>query len=76
MPCHDAGQGRGKACYWPRRWHGMLLAKAVAWHAAGQGLGIMLLVEALAWRASGRGCGMACCWPRLWHGMLLAEAVA
>ena len=72
------------ACCWPRPWHdmlakvghGMLLAKAVAWHAAGQGRGMtclprpghgMLLAKAVAWHAAGQGCGMACCWPRTRH---------
>ena len=62
----------------------MLLAEALAWHAAGRGRGMtcwprlwhgMLLAKAVAWHAC-KGQGMACCWPRLWHAMLLAKAVA
>ncbi|CAL5416166.1 unnamed protein product [Camellia sinensis] len=53
-----------KASSMPWPWHGMLLALALAWHAAGFGWAAL----ALAWHAAGLGLGMACCW--LWLGCL------
>ncbi|THG12424.1 hypothetical protein TEA_002425 [Camellia sinensis var. sinensis] len=70
----------GMACRWPRPWHAMLLTKAVAchaagqgrgmaWHAASQGVGVACYWPRTNHHAAGRGCGMACRWPRPWRGM-------
>ena len=56
-----ACQGRGMRCSRPRPCRAKLLDKAVAGHAAGQGIGIASCWQWHAWHAAGQGCGMARC---------------